>query len=196
MGSCICGNLRTKSSALVQSTMESESPTKRIFNFLWKVSNCLAIAKNLAERRSTKESSCCQRSEEEEETVNRLLSQCPFARVVWAASPLVFLCSISILTYQSTQIHLLEVINNGIRSRLHCFSWFLWRILKERNAICFSGSKLSSLQVVQVWDLGASFLPANRRGMRIPRPTHIPKWYLPFSGTTYKCNFDASSYIS
>ncbi|CAN6996290.1 unnamed protein product, partial [Brassica rapa subsp. trilocularis] len=43
-------------------------------------------------------------------------------------------------------------------------------------AICFSGSKLSALQVVQVWDLGASFLPANRGGMRIPRPTHILKW--------------------
>lgn len=58
----------------------------KIRHFLWRcISNSLAVATNLKQRRLLRDTTCA-RCQGHEESVNHLLFQCPFARLVWALS--------------------------------------------------------------------------------------------------------------
>lgn len=60
----------------------------KLQNFMWRcLTNSLAVAVNMAQKRLTRVKDC-PRCGDKEETVNHVLFQCSFARVVWALSPL------------------------------------------------------------------------------------------------------------
>ncbi|CAA7029126.1 unnamed protein product [Microthlaspi erraticum] len=70
---------------LFQMAWQSDANPK-IHHFLWKcLSNCISVAGNLKKRHILKDSRCM-RCHAKEETVNHMLFECPFARLVWALS--------------------------------------------------------------------------------------------------------------
>ncbi|CAA7014572.1 unnamed protein product [Microthlaspi erraticum] len=95
----------------------------RIQGFMWRaLANCLAVAHNMSKKRLTK---CkqCPRCGAEDEDVNHVLFTCPYARLVWALSPLAFLFyptpSSSVYTNMANLLlHVNEMKDDEISMRL------------------------------------------------------------------------------
>lgn len=72
---------------LFQLAWDSDTSTK-IHHFLWRyISNTIPVAGNMARRHIFKEAGCL-RCGYDAKSVNHVLFQCPFARLVWALSPI------------------------------------------------------------------------------------------------------------
>lgn len=114
----------------------------KIQNFMWRcLSNCLAVSANMFQKRLTPEKQC-PRCGLNDETVNHVLFECPFARVVWAESPLayLFLSSPTGWIYVNFARGLLpnEDRDEEDKERRNIFPWLVWRIWKAINDFCFS----------------------------------------------------------
>lgn len=109
---------------------------------MWRcISNALPTAEAMRNRHITKDGRCT-RCSMENETANHILFQCPYARLVWASSPIhappdgimsdslfANICRVLSLHEQYPQ----EEVHADL------ISWLLWRLWKNRNVFLFQG---------------------------------------------------------
>lgn len=124
----------------------------KIQNFLWRaLSNCLAVGSNMSRKRLTRFPEC-PRCGFREETVNHVLFQCPFARLVWALSPLapLFYHVPTDSLYSNFASCLLMDSPEGreVHSQHAIWPWLIWRLWKARNEICFDKFREDAQQVM------------------------------------------------
>ena len=117
-----------------------QQTSPKVHHFLWRcISDALPTAATMKRRHISKEGRCM-RCSMENETANHILFQCPYARLVWAMSPIHAppdgimseslysnLCRVLSLQAQYPQ----EDVNAEL------IPWLLWRIWKNRNAFVF-----------------------------------------------------------
>lgn len=98
----------------------------KIKHFLWK---CISEA-------LSKDASCL-RCGSDSESVNHVLFQCPYARLVWAMSPILRRSQAILSTPTSIRFSLLikSIPKDNIDEKL--VPWLLWRIWKNRNDFQF-----------------------------------------------------------
>lgn len=129
-----------------------QTPTSpKVQHFLWRcLSNCLSVAGNLAYRHLTKEAAC-HRCPASTETVNHLLFQCTFARLLWAISPVP--APPNGEWSDSLYSNLFWVLNlekerPQMRQAATLVPWLLWRLWKNRNELVFQGTEYNAEEVL------------------------------------------------
>ncbi|XP_020875826.1 uncharacterized protein LOC110227063 [Arabidopsis lyrata subsp. lyrata] len=166
---------------------------------LWRVvSQAIPTCSRLITRGMRIESHC-PRCPTAEETINHVLFQCPFAKMVWQLSNTPIL-----QTHRfddDTEDNVSHIINSYQNKNLTLSQklvpiWLLWRIWKARNKLVFnkfleSPSKIV-LQVEAEIQEYINSLNNSQTSTNIP-PNHrfvADKWVRP-PPTVFKCNFDA-----
>lgn len=129
-----------------------QDTSPKIHHFLWRcISDALPTAANMKYRHISKDGSCS-RCGMESETANHILFQCPYARRVWAESP------IHAPPYgtmsDSLYSNLYRVLN--LRDRYpkeeaheELVPWLLWRLWKNRNDFLFQSKDYSAPDTVR-----------------------------------------------
>lgn len=116
--------------ALFQLIWKLEASPK-IHHFLWKcLANCLTVAGNLAHRHLSREAYCA-RCNQSKESVNHLLFQCPYARLIWAISPIPAPQNGEMSESLYTNLHIVMHIknqNDPEEKVVKLIPWLLWRI--------------------------------------------------------------------
>lgn len=135
---------------LYQQVWKTETSPK-IQHFLWKcLSNIISVAGNLSYRHILRDAGCS-RCPSKIETVNHLLFQCSFARLVWALSPIpappggewsgsLYANMFWILIFHQEQPQLINVTK--------LTPWIAWRIWKNRNDLVFKGIEYKAPEVL------------------------------------------------
>ncbi|KAG7586300.1 Reverse transcriptase zinc-binding domain [Arabidopsis thaliana x Arabidopsis arenosa] len=136
---------------IYQLIWKQDSPPK-IHHFLWKcLSNSISVAANMAYRHLARDNSC-PRCPYKAETVNHLLFQCPFARLVWAISPIP---APSEGEWSRSLYGNLYTVLNINQNDPHwagkekLIPWILWRLWKNRNEIIFKGREYEANEVLR-----------------------------------------------
>lgn len=137
--------------ALYQLAWKTDTNPK-VHHFLWRcLSNCLSVAENLKRRHIIKDSQCI-RCQAGEESVNHLLFQCPFARLVWALSN--FPAPRNGIMVDSLYTNLYRVMTVSTEHPQDADaeklgSWLMWRLWKNRNELSVKGVEFDALETVQ-----------------------------------------------
>lgn len=124
----------------------------KIHPFLWRcLKNSLPVAGNMYSRHISKDSRCI-RCGQEDETVNHLLFTCPYARLIWAMSPIHAPPQGTYSNSLYTNLHWVlnlkkEYPNEEVYELL--VPWLLWRIRKNRNEYLFRGKDYSAHDTIQ-----------------------------------------------
>ncbi|XP_013662913.2 uncharacterized protein LOC106367640 [Brassica napus] len=114
----------------------------KVHHFLWKcLSDSLPAAANMRNRHIAKDGSCG-RYAMEDETINHILFTCPYARLIWALSP-IHAPKNGVLS-DSLYANLARVMNLKHQDPTEkvyddLVPWLLWRIWKNRNEFLFKG---------------------------------------------------------
>lgn len=124
----------------------------KVRHFLWRcISNALPAAANMKNRHIAKDGSCS-RCGLESETVNYILFECPYARRVWAESPIHAppegKMSDSIYSNLHRVLSLQERYPQE-EARADLVPWLLWRLWKNRNNFIFQGKDYSAPDTVK-----------------------------------------------
>ncbi|XP_013738900.1 uncharacterized protein LOC106441652 [Brassica napus] len=121
----------------------------KIHHFLWKcVNNTLPAAANMKRPHISEDGSCI-RCSMKGESVNHILFKCPYARLVWAVSPI--RAPPNGEWSDSLYANLYRVMNQQDQpesSRADLVPWLLWRIWKNRNEFLFKGIDYSAPSTV------------------------------------------------
>ncbi|KAG7583713.1 Reverse transcriptase domain [Arabidopsis suecica] len=177
---------------------KTDAPPK-IQHFLWRcLSNCLSVAGNLSHRHLAKDSSCV-RCPSCTETVNHLLFQCSFARLIWAISPIPAPPGgeWSDSLYQNLY-HVLTLDNPQTPEEniSTLIPWLLWRLWKNRNELVFKGKEFTAPQAVnkakedaEEWK--ARKEPQTQADHQSRAGQQNTKWKCPSPGWV-KCNTDGA----
>lgn len=174
----------------------------KIQHFLWKcLSDALPTAENLAYRHIAKDARC-PRCEDAAESTNHLLFQCPYARLVWALSPIkdpkggVLAHSLFSNIYHVLQNHRYPDQDGG---NLELGPWILWRLWKKRNEYIFQGQDYDGSSTVQKaiedareWRSRNDNPVAKDTKVKAPSNSHSPKTWKPPREQWVKCNVDGS----
>ena len=110
--------------------------------FLWKcISDTLPGGANMVRRHIAKDG-CCGRCSMDSETVNHILFTCPYARLIWAVSPVQ--APPNGVMSDSLYANLYRVMNlkhhrPDLKIHDDLVPWLLWRIWKNRNEFLFKG---------------------------------------------------------
>ncbi|KAG2253338.1 hypothetical protein Bca52824_083474 [Brassica carinata] len=126
---------------LFQQTWEMNTSPK-VHHFLWKcLSDSLPAAANMRNRHIAKDCSYG-RCAMENETINHILFTCPYARLIWALSP-IHAPTNGVLS-DSLYANLARVMNLKHQDPTEkvyddLVPWLLWRIWKNRNEFLFKG---------------------------------------------------------
>ena len=125
----------------------STETSPKVHHFLWRcISNLLPVAGNLARRHIAKEAGCL-RCGCDTENVNHVLFQCPFARLVWALSPILAPPEGIIMNSLYSNIyHVLNIKKEYPREDIQAeiVPWILWRLWKNRNELLFKGKEFEA----------------------------------------------------
>lgn len=113
----------------------------KVYHFLWKcLSNTLPVAENM-KRHITREDAC-PRCPDDPESVNHMLFQCSFARLVWALSlvpttPRGWAAN----SLFSNIYYLFSLQSHDQQEKVHIemAPWILWRLWKNRNELMYRG---------------------------------------------------------
>lgn len=118
------------------------STSPKIHHFIWRcVSDALPTAATMRKRHISKDGSCG-RCAMDKETANHILFKCPYARLVWALSPI---CAPPNGEWpDSLCANLYRVMNHKQHphpefAKDDLVPWLLWRIWKNRNDYLFKG---------------------------------------------------------
>ncbi|XP_013720024.1 uncharacterized protein LOC106423811 [Brassica napus] len=123
----------------------------KIHHFLWKcVNNALPAAANMKHIHITKDGRCM-RCSMENETINHILFECPYARLVWALSPVH--APVDGIMSDSLYSNLWRVMSLQDRypkeeAHADLVPWLLWRIWKNRNDFLFQGKDYAAQDAV------------------------------------------------
>lgn len=183
---------------LFQQIWQLDAPPK-VHHFIWKcLSNSLSVAGNLSYRHLMREGTCL-RCPDRIESVNHLLFNCHFARLVWAVSPIP--APPGGVWEESIYTNLWRLLNLHHYHPEHVqeaklILWLLWRLWKNRNAISFKGKEHDALTVVKLAGEDSSEWEKRKEGRKnrswqtkIPCPS--AKWQNPPQGWV-KCNTDGA----
>lgn len=114
----------------------------KIKRFLWRcLSDSLPVAKSLAYRHISKDATCL-RCAAGSESVNHVLFQCPYARLIWALSPIPAPPEgIATDSFYSNIHHVLSAQMKYPKEEIamELVPWILWRLWKNRNEFQFKG---------------------------------------------------------
>ena len=171
----------------------------KIKHFLWRcLNNALPVAENMTYRHIGKEKSCC-RCGGEAESVNHLLFQCHYARMIWAVAnvhiPPAGHWSDSLYTNLYWVLNLKkeypqEEVEEGFVPEL------LWRLWKNRNELLFRGTDYDAISTIQKsWD--GVWERRNRdevikEEVKVTTIEEPEKKWTPPAPASLKCNTDAS----
>lgn len=104
----------------------------------------------MAKKRLTKDPSC-PRCGHSQETVNHVLFQCSFTRLVWTISPIGYL--IGLTPADSLYTNLASCLfpekrnfHDPIKSD-HMWPWLLWGLWKVQNKLCFTSTEASAKRI-------------------------------------------------
>lgn len=131
--------------SLYQAIWKTKTSPK-VQHFLWKcLSNSLPSAENMRHRYIAKDARCL-RYDCSVESINHMLFQCPYARLVWVLSPIrdpeggVLAHSL----YSNIQHVLLNKQDGSLGdANLEMGPWVLWRLWKNRNNYIFQGKEFN-----------------------------------------------------
>lgn len=130
----------------ITANLEAHTSPK-IHHFLWRcVSDALPTAATMRKRHISKDGSCG-RCAMDKETANHILFKCPYARLVWAISPI---CAPPNGEWpDSLCANLYRVMNHKQHphpefAKDDLVPWLLWRIWKNRNDYLFKGVDYSA----------------------------------------------------
>lgn len=125
----------------------------KVQQFLWKwMNDWLLVAYNLTHTHLSKDSSCL-RCQVGVETMNHLLFDCTFARLVWALSdiPVPLECEVS----QSLHTNLFWLLKDILTSHgeasdlVKLAPWILWWFWKNVNCLLYKGFEFDAQQLLQ-----------------------------------------------
>ncbi|KAL0864081.1 hypothetical protein Bca101_043199 [Brassica carinata] len=133
-----------KHSAHIAANTQSHSVQRitspKIRHFLWKcISDSLPAAANMRHRHIAKDGNCG-RCNMDSETVNHILFTCPYARLIWAVSPIQAPPNgVMSDTLYANIYRVLNIKHHSPDLKIHddLVPWLLWRIWKNRNEFIF-----------------------------------------------------------
>ncbi|KAL0846170.1 hypothetical protein Bca101_019416 [Brassica carinata] len=148
----------------------------KIHHFLWRcINNAVPVASNLARRRISKDTGCF-RCGNDTETINHVLFQCPFARLVWAHSSIPAPPGgIMNQSFYSNFFHALNVQNEYPNDELQVdiVPWLLWRLWKNRNEMLFKGKEYEAESLVRKAEEDAEEWKARKTLEKIEAERHV-----------------------
>lgn len=171
----------------------------KVRHFLWRcLSNALPVAANMAHRHIAKDKRCI-RCGAEAESVNHLLFQCSYARLIWAEAnvhiPPAGVWSESFFSNLFWVLNLKkeypkEEIEEGL------IPWLLWRVWKNRNELLFRSKDYEAAATVMKAreDTEAWKCREEVKVKEVKRTTteEINRKWIPPHPTRLKCNTDGS----
>ena len=171
----------------------------KIKHFLWRcLNNALPVAENMTYRHIAKDK-YCSRCGGEAESINHLLFQCPYARLVWAVAqihiPPAGRWSDSLFANLFWVLNLKkeypkEEVDEGF------VPWLLWRLWKNRNEFIFRGKDYSAPTTVKkVWEDVLEWKSRNEiteEEVKSPTPKAAEVKWIPPDPMSLKCNTDGA----
>lgn len=184
--------------SLYQQVWKTDASPK-VQHFLWKcLNNCVAVAGNLHHRHIAREVSCL-RCSVQAESVNHLLFKCPYARLIWALSPIP--APLGGEWTDSIYANLYWVLNfhkeiPSLASHSNMVPWIIWRIWKSRNELTFQGRDREATSIVNIAEADAVEWAKCDEKTGPQTAHHITqavqaKWEQPALGWL-KCNIDGA----
>lgn len=120
--------------------------------FLWKSLSEALPTTDLLRSRGMKGVNRCQTFGEETESINHILFDCTFARLVWARSsiphPKNGFSGVSIYTNMN-YLFTLRNLNRLREEDKRVWPWILWNLWKKKNEMCFEGRCLTAVDLVR-----------------------------------------------
>lgn len=171
----------------------------KIHHFLWKcVNNALPAAANMKHRHITKDGRCM-RCSMENETINHILFECPYARLVWALSPVHAPVDGTMSDSLYSNLWRVMSLQDRYPKEEACADlvpWLLWRIWKNRNDFLFQGKDYAAQDAVNkaLEDMKEWLERSEEEKKEVKKPTvdrPRVKWKPPPEGWI-KCNADGS----
>ncbi|KAL0695854.1 hypothetical protein Bca4012_063034 [Brassica carinata] len=152
----------------------------KIKHFMWHcLNNALPVAENMVRRHIGKDNRCY-RCDSTAESVNHLLFQCTYARLIWAEANI----------HIPPSEYPLEMLEDGL------VPWLLWRIWKNRNELLFRNKDYLPLVSVakartdnQEWKSRSEVEKVEVKAPTTLEPEH--NWHPP-PPLSVKCNTDGS----
>ncbi|CAA7041153.1 unnamed protein product [Microthlaspi erraticum] len=184
--------------ALFQLGWKTETSPK-VQHFLWRcLKNIIPVAGNLKDRHISREGKC-ERCHIGNETVNHLLFTCPYARLLWASSPIPAPPQGEWSSSPYTNLYEAFTLSWAKQEQAKLqklVPWILWRLWKNRNAFVFQGKDYSVQETLQRVQEDAEEWARSReeenKGQQQPRTsTPRDKWKRPKEGWI-KCNSDGA----
>lgn len=172
---------------------------RKIQHFLWRcISGCLAVDANLEYHHLSKDGSC-NRCHSQAESVNHLLFQCPYARLIWALSPIPAPPGRDYgdsLFQNINRIMQLTLSAKESDPGLKVGPWLLWSLWKTRNDFLFKGIDYDGMSMVnkamEDMEEWSRRIDDNQREQSLPPLARAEEtWTLP-PPHWYKCNVDGA----